>query len=77
METNTSTSDGLDDRQWLSIDDMAVVLTVSTSTIYKWIAKGDFPAHTRLPKNKIRVHRDDLEVWMMRRRVPESLPRGM
>ena len=29
----------------------------------------DFPAHHRLPNNQIRVHRDDLDVWMARRRV--------
>jgi excisionase family DNA binding protein len=56
-------------REWFSIDALAEHLEVSASTIYKWIAKDDFPAHVRLPNNQIRVHRDDLDVWMARRRV--------
>lgn len=69
MHENTPPGDPHAGREWLSIETLAVTLEVSTSTLYKWVAKGDFPAHHRLPNNQIRVHRDDLDVWMARRRV--------
>jgi excisionase family DNA binding protein len=56
-------------REWFSIETLADHLEVSPSTLYKWVSKGDFPSYARLPNNQIRVHRDDLDVWMARRRI--------
>jgi excisionase family DNA binding protein len=48
---------------------MSKVLSVSQHTLYKWLAKGDFPTYCRLPNNQVRVHREDLEVWMLSLRI--------
>jgi len=69
MDTDGQATPSTEHREWFSIDSLAAQLEVSTSTLYKWVAKGDFPTYSRLPNNQIRVHRDDLDVWMMLRRV--------
>jgi excisionase family DNA binding protein len=51
-----------------SVDDVAEYCGVSTSTVYKWVAKGDFPTYLRLPNGQIRVLEDDLEVWLYKKR---------
>jgi predicted DNA-binding transcriptional regulator AlpA len=48
------------DARWLSIRQIAADLDVSTSTAYKWSARGTpwFPRHIRLHNGDIRVRRD-------------------
>lgn len=54
------------DARWLSIRQIAADLGVSTSTAYKWSARGTpwFPRHIRLHNGDIRVRRDWYETWL-------------
>jgi predicted DNA-binding transcriptional regulator AlpA len=54
------------DARWLSIRQIAVDLGVSTSTAYKWSARGApwFPRCIRLRNGDIRVRRDWYEAWL-------------
>lgn len=74
MTKNTTTADstdGVEAIEWYSITTMAEVLSVSQHTLYKWLAKGEFPVYCRLPNNQVRVHREDLEVWMLSLRITQ------
>ena len=55
-----------DDARWLSIREIAADLGVSTSTAYKWSARGApwFPRSIRLHNGDIRVRRDWYEAWL-------------
>jgi predicted DNA-binding transcriptional regulator AlpA len=52
--------------RWLSIRQIAFDLGVSTSTAYKWSARGApwFPRSIRLHNGDIRVRRDWYEAWL-------------
>ncbi len=54
------------DARWLSIRQIAEDLGVSTSTAYKWSARGTpwFPRSIRLRNGDIRVRRDWYEAWL-------------
>lgn len=66
---DVSSSDSGENRsEWLTLAELGKEIQVSPNTLYKWRARGDFPAHTRLPNGQTRVHRDDLYAWMHRRR---------
>jgi predicted DNA-binding transcriptional regulator AlpA len=54
------------DARWLSIRQIAVDLGVSTSTAYKWSARGApwFPRCIRLRNGDIRVRQDWYEAWL-------------
>jgi len=52
--------------RWLSIRQIASDLGVSSSTAYKWSARGApwFPRTIRLHNGDIRVRRDWYEAWL-------------
>jgi predicted DNA-binding transcriptional regulator AlpA len=52
--------------RWLSIRQIAADLGVSTSTAYKWSARGVpwFPRTIRLHNGDVRVRRDWYEIWL-------------
>ncbi len=52
--------------RWLTIREIAEDLGVSTSTVYKWSARGRpfFPRSIRLRNGDIRVRRDCYEAWL-------------
>jgi predicted DNA-binding transcriptional regulator AlpA len=52
--------------RWLSIREIAGDLGVSTSTAYKWSARGApwFPRSIRLHNGDIRVRSDWYETWL-------------
>jgi predicted DNA-binding transcriptional regulator AlpA len=54
------------DARWLSIRQIAGDLGVSSSTAYKWSARGVpwFPRSIRLHNGDIRVRRDWYEQWL-------------
>ena len=54
------------DTRWLSIREIAADLGVSSSTAYKWSARGApwFPRSIRLRNGDIRVRRDWYEMWL-------------
>jgi predicted DNA-binding transcriptional regulator AlpA len=54
------------DARWLSIRQIASDLGVSSSTAYKWSARGApwFPRTIRLHNGDIRVRRDWYETWL-------------
>jgi predicted DNA-binding transcriptional regulator AlpA len=54
------------DGRWLSIRQIASDLGVSSSTAYKWSARGApwFPRTIRLHNGDIRVRRDWYETWL-------------
>ena len=63
----TSGRHGIDSGgRWLSIRQIAGDLGVSTSTAYKWSARGApwFPRCIRLRNGDIRVRRDWYETWL-------------
>ena len=53
--------------RWLSIRQIAADLDVSSSTAYKWSARGApwFPRSIRLRNGDIRVRRDWYEAWLL------------
>ena len=55
-----------EDSRWLSIRQIANDLGVSSSTAYKWSARGGpwFPRNIRLYNGDIRVRRDWYETWL-------------
>lgn len=63
-----TTAPGPPNKRLYSIEQLAEHFGASTSTLYKWIAKGDFPRHVRLPNGQVRVLEDDLDVWLLARR---------
>ena len=54
------------DARWLSIREIATDLGVSSSTVYKWSARGApwFPRSIRLRNGDVRVRRDWYESWL-------------
>ena len=52
--------------RWLSIRQIAADLGVSSSTVYKWSARGVpwFPRTIRLHNGDIRVRRDWYDKWL-------------
>jgi len=54
------------DARWLSIREIAADLAVSSSTAYKWSARGApwFLRSIRLCNGDIRVRRDWYEAWL-------------
>jgi predicted DNA-binding transcriptional regulator AlpA len=66
MVTRATTSEP---KEWLTIHQLAEVLSVSKYTVYKWASRGypDFPLAVRLPNAQLRVERADLEQWMLER----------
>ncbi len=58
--------------RWLSIRQIAADLDVSTSTAYKWSARGApwFPRSIRLRNGDIRVRRDWYEQWLAEMEQP-------
>ena len=52
--------------RWITVRQIARDLRVSTSTAYKWSARGVpwFPRHIRLKNGDIRVRRDWYEEWL-------------
>ncbi len=58
--------------RWISIRQMAEDLGVSTSTVYKWSARGQpwFPRSIRLRNGDIRVRQDWYERWLAEMETP-------
>lgn len=52
--------------RWLTVKDIAADLAVSTSTVYKWSARGRpwFPRSIRLRSGDLRVRRDWYDEWL-------------
>lgn len=46
--------------EYLAVAEAAVILSVSESTIWRWIRRGDLPAY-RIGPRSVRVKREDLE----------------
>jgi len=67
MKPSASRRAGLtSEARWLSIRQIAGDLGVSTSTAYKWSARGApwFPPSIRLRNGEIRVRWDWYETWL-------------
>jgi predicted DNA-binding transcriptional regulator AlpA len=58
--------------RWIGIRQIADDLGVSTSTVYKWSARGApwFPKSIRLKNGDIRVRQDWYEHWLASQEVP-------
>ena len=54
--------------EWLTVEQVAEWLQVSTKTIRRYIEDGSLPA-VNLGGRAIRIRRQDLEVWLQNRRV--------
>lgn len=52
------------DSPWLTLRQLADELNVSYETVRKWRARGTLPRCTKLPNRQIRVHREDLDLWL-------------
>jgi predicted DNA-binding transcriptional regulator AlpA len=67
QQRGSISEDGRDtSRRWMTIREIADDLVVSTSTAYKWSARGWpwFPKAIRLRKGDVRVRRDWYEEWL-------------
>jgi predicted DNA-binding transcriptional regulator AlpA len=67
MKPSASARVGLPlEARWLRIREIAGDLGVSTSTAYKWSARGSpwFPRSIRLQNGDIRVRSDWYETWL-------------
>lgn len=53
-------------KRWLTVNDIADDLRVSTSTVYKWSSRGQpfFPRSIRLRNGDLRVRQDWYEQWL-------------
>jgi len=58
------------DPSWLTLAEFASTVRQSYSTVSQWCRRGggDFPAHVRLPNNKVLIHVDDRDKWLRERR---------
>jgi excisionase family DNA binding protein len=54
--------------EWMTVEQVAEWLQVSTKTIRRYIEDGSLPA-VNLGGRAIRIRRQDLEVWLQNRRV--------
>lgn len=54
---------------WLTLRELAAELNVSYETVRKWRAGGTLPPCTKLPNRQLRVHREDLDLWLEARLV--------
>ena len=57
----------------LRVKDVAAILSVSESAIYKWVAEGRFPKPIKLSdadakRASSRWHYEDIEAWLEARR---------
>ena len=57
--------------EYYTVPQAAAVLTMSPSTIWRWIEKGKLPAY-RLGLRKIRVKKEDLDALIKPARVKEK-----
>lgn len=71
-ETETTRTSGVP--EWLTIEQAADWLQVSTKTIRRYIDAGSLPA-VNLGGRAVRIRRQDLESWLLTRKV-EPLERG-
>jgi prophage regulatory protein len=55
----------------LRLAELSNLLSVSTSTIYRWVAEGLFPAPISLGKRSVRWQADEVERW--RRKLEERI----
>jgi excisionase family DNA binding protein len=58
--------------EWMTIEQVAEWLQVSTKTIRRYIESGSLPA-VNLGGRAIRIRRQDLEAWLQTRRVEPGL----
>jgi excisionase family DNA binding protein len=49
---------------YLSLRQMAAELGVSYETVRAWRKKGVMPHLVKLPNGQLRVHREDLDLWL-------------
>jgi predicted DNA-binding transcriptional regulator AlpA len=58
--------------RWITIRQIAEDLGVSSSTVYKWSARGApwFPKSIRLKNGDIRVRQDWYDHWLASQEVP-------
>lgn len=65
MSTTTTYSEPSNGLRWMSIADIADLLDVPLSTVYKWSSAGGdrFPRHVRVGKH-VRVRSDWLDQWI-------------
>ncbi len=59
--------------EWLTVEQVAEWLQVSTKTIRRYIEDGSLPA-VNLGGRAIRIRRQDLETWLQNRRVEPGIP---
>jgi len=43
-------------KQYLTVNEVCIILSISKSTLYRMISDGDFPPPTRIGKRKSRWH---------------------
>ncbi len=58
--------------EWLTVEQVADWLHVSTKTIRRYIEDGSLPA-VNLGGRAIRIRRQDLEAWLEKRRVEPAV----
>ena len=58
------------DREWLSVDDLAVELDLPVSTIYAWRSRGRGPRAHKIGKY-LKFRRPDVEKWLETLADPE------
>jgi excisionase family DNA binding protein len=68
MVEDNQAGGGIVSPEWLTIEQVAEWLQVSTRTIRRYIEDGSLPA-VNLGGRAIRIRRQDLEAWLENRRV--------
>ena len=58
--------------RYLNIKDVMAVVSVSRSTVYDWIQKGQFPAARELGPNCVRWRESEVMAWMNSRPVAQT-----
>ena len=54
----------LNSTQWFTVAEVCDHLKITRSTWNKWLAKGRAPRAKRLPNRGLRIHIQDLAVWL-------------
>ena len=50
--------------QFMSLEDLAVLLAVSYETTRKWRARGELPHSVVLPNGQLRMSFADVDLWL-------------
>ena len=64
----------LKDRPFLRERDLTALLSISSSTLYRWVGRGDFPAPIRLSEGVTVWISEQVADWLAQKQVEGPAP---